>query len=117
MDKLWKGLIVGAITGAAIGLVVDLLGRGRDAAVHVGELAREHGPDVAAAIAGAASAGAERLRDADLPDKLRQAAHTAATSDTAKSLRSAADSALDTAKATAKDVAAKTSDIAGSTTP
>ncbi len=117
MDKLWKGLVVGAITGAAIGLVVDLLGRARDGAVHVGELAREHGPDVAAALAGAATAGAERLREADLPDKLRQAAHTAATSDAAKTIRAAADNALDTAKATAKDVVAKTGDIAGSTTP
>jgi hypothetical protein len=89
MNNVWKGLAVGAIVGAAIGLVLDLVGRVGKGAAAVADLAREHGPDVMAAVASAASTGAERLRDADLPDKLRQAARAAAESDVAASIRDA----------------------------
>jgi hypothetical protein len=110
MNNVWKGLAVGAVVGAVIGLVLDLLrGAGKGAAA-VAELAREHGPDVIAAVASATGAGAERLRDADLPDKLRRAAHTAAASDTAHTIRDAANSAVAATTAAAKNIAAAASD-------
>ena len=112
MNNVWKGLAVGAVVGAGIGLVLDLLRGARKGAAAVADLAREHGPDVIAAVASAAGAGAERLRDADLPDKLRQAAHTAASSDTAQTIRDAANNAMAATTAAAKNVAATASDAA-----
>ena len=90
MNNVWKGLVVGAVTGAAIGLTIDLLRRAGDGVVSLAELAREHGPDAAAAVSAAVGAGAERLREADLPAKLREAAHSAADSDAAHAIRQAA---------------------------
>ncbi len=78
MNNVWKGLVVGAGTGAAIGLTIDLLRRAGDGVTSLAELAREHGPDVVAAVSAAAGAGADRVREADLPAKLRGVVHSAA---------------------------------------
>lgn len=108
MSNVWKGLAVGAVVGAAIGLVLDLLrGAGKGAAA-LTDLAREHGPDAIAAVGSLASAGADRLRDADLPDKLRHAAQAAASSDAARTVRDAADAAVTAATAAAKNLGADT---------
>lgn len=110
MNNVWKGLAIGAFVGAAVGLVLDLLrGAGKGAAA-VAEMAREHGPEVVAAAASVASAGAERLREADLPDKLRQAAQAAATSDTGQKVRDVAGSTLAAGSAAAKTLIASASD-------
>jgi hypothetical protein len=109
MSNVWKGLAIGALVGAGVGLILDLLGRAGKGAVAVAEMAREHGPELAAGVASAAKAGAQRLQDAELPDKLRQAAHTALASDAVQTARDSAGSALNSATAAVKDAAASTS--------
>jgi gas vesicle protein len=116
MSNVWKGLVFGALVGAAVGLVLDLLNRAGKGAVAVAEMAREHGPDIAASVATAAKAGAERLRDADLAEKLRQAAHTAAASDAAQTVRDSAESAFNSAASAVKDAAAATTAAAADAT-
>jgi hypothetical protein len=126
MNNIWKGLVVGAVTGAAIGLSVDLLKRAGDGVAAAGQLAREHGPELTAAVTAAAKAGAERVReadlpakardaaervrDADLPAKVRDAARIAADSDTADTLRQAAKTAATAVASTSKQVAEGVSD-------
>ena len=121
MRNVWKGLIVGAVTGAAVGVLLDLPARARAGGAAAAELARERGPWAAETIASAAAAGADRVRQADLPRKVREvreaaqhadlprkvreAAQTVAASDTAQALRQASASAADTVSVTAKSAA------------
>jgi hypothetical protein len=128
MRNVWKGLIVGAVTGAAVGVLLDLPARARAGGAAAAELARERGPRAAETIASAAAAGADRVRQADLPRKVREvreaaqqadlprkvreAAHTVAASDTAQALRQASASAADTVSETAKSAAGTVADKA-----
>ena len=134
MRNVWKGLIVGAVTGAAVGVLLYLPARARAGGAAAAELARERGPWAAETIASAAAAGADRVRQADLPRKVREAAQhadlprkvrevreaaqqadlprkvreaaqTVAASDTAQALRQASASAADTVSETAKSAA------------
>ena len=107
MKNVWKGLAVGAAVGAAIGLILDLLHRAGKGAAAAADLARQHGPEVLAAARSAAVAGTERLRDADLPDKVRHAAHTAAASDAAHTIRDAADNVRTATGNAAKNLATR----------
>jgi hypothetical protein len=102
MRSVWKGFIIGGITGAAVGLTLELLGGVRQGAAAAADLAREHGPQVANTLASKAAAGADRAQQADLPGRLRGAAHTAAASDAAQALRQRATAATDAASAAAK---------------
>jgi hypothetical protein len=115
MRNVWKGLIVGAVTGAAVGVLLDLPARARAGGAAAAELARERGPRAAETIASAAAAGADRVRQADLPRKVREAAHTVAASDTAQALRQASASAADTVSETAKSAAGTVADKARKT--
>jgi len=91
MKNVWKGLVIGALTGAGIGLLLDLLealGRGgrklsiqaRDEASHLATVAElkvkdAELPDRAKDVAGKL---ADRVKDADLPDRAKDVAHKVA---------------------------------------
>jgi len=87
MKNVWKGLVIGAFTGAGIGLLVDLLetmgrsgqrlsAQARGEASHLGHVAGEKVRE--ADLPTRAKDASERLvstvRDAELPDKARHAA-------------------------------------------
>lgn len=78
MKNVWKGLVVGAFTGAGIGLVLDLVESGAQklasAEDRVGEAVHEHAPQVAAKVRHGVSEAASRVQDADIPQHLREAA-------------------------------------------
>lgn len=88
MKNAWKGLVVGALTGMAGGVVLDLgVGSRRKAAAVMGEVA-DRAPGVIERIPEAASHVAQRtvdavrdtagaVRDADLPGTARDLAHKA----------------------------------------
>ncbi len=99
MKNVWKGLILGALTGAGIGLVVDLLdslgrkGRrlsvqARDEASHLTGAVEEkiRQSDLPERARDAADKLSDKVKDAELPDKARRAADKAADkiSDTLK---------------------------------
>ena len=50
MRNIWKGLIVGGLTGAAVGLVLDGLKWGADAAGALGDRVIHHTPEVASKV-------------------------------------------------------------------
>src|ERR1035441_8705262 len=93
MRNVWKGLIVGAVTGAAVGVLLDLPARARAGGAAAAELARERGPRAAETIASAAAAGADRVRQADLPRKVREAAQQADLPRKVREVREAAQQA------------------------
>jgi hypothetical protein len=78
MKNVWKGLVVGAFTGAGIGLVLDLLEGGAQklaaAEGRVGDAVQEHAPDVAASVRHRVSGVVSRVQAADLPEHFREAA-------------------------------------------
>src|SRR5579859_512672 len=84
MRNIWKGLVVGALAGAAAGLAVDLLygAGGQLAAVTRG--AGRRVPDAADWAVAVTGEARRRLRDADLPDQVRALAQDIADSDFGK---------------------------------
>jgi hypothetical protein len=81
MRNVWKGLFVGALTGAAAGLVVDLIyGAGGGLAAVTREAGRR-APDAVDWAAGVTAEARRRLRDADLPDQVRALADGIVDSD------------------------------------
>ena len=101
MRQIWKGMVVGGLTGAGIGAVLEIFSErnlrrvavaGSDAATRLEGQIRDHGPNAAdvahlarraAALAtDAAKAGAGRIHDAgvadrveDVVDRARSAVH------------------------------------------
>ncbi|HEX3564136.1 MAG TPA: hypothetical protein VHU17_02080 [Acidimicrobiales bacterium] len=78
MKNVWKGLVVGAFTGAGIGWVLDLLDGGAKKIVaaegRVGEAVQQNAPQLAARVRQGVSETVSRVQDADLPGQLKEAA-------------------------------------------
>lgn len=77
MKNVWKGLVVGGLTGMAGGLLLDGLDRGaRDASELSNKVVKE-APEVAGhlrdSIAGTVTETARRVRDSDTPDHIKEA--------------------------------------------
>ena len=84
MRNVWKGLVVGALTGMAGGLAMDIAAGGRDKAGDAVSRVLDKAPSAARAATRKATAV---LADADLPDRVRDAADHVAGSQAAKELR------------------------------
>ena len=81
MKNVWKGLVVGAFTGAGVGLVLDVLDRGAQRVAAVGDVvgdvveeAVQHVPQVATKLRQGVSETVSRVHDADIPEQLKEAA-------------------------------------------
>jgi|ERR1039457_4340800 sRNA-binding protein len=81
MKNVWKGLVVGAFTGAGVGLVLDVLDRGAQRVAAVGDVvgdvveeAVQHVPQVATRVRQGVSETVSRVHDADIPEQLKEAA-------------------------------------------
>ena len=77
MRNVWKGLIIGALTGAAAGAVLDLGESGGRKASAFGGAVAQHAPEVADqlrhTVADAVSAVSTRAHDSDLPAQAKAA--------------------------------------------
>ncbi len=75
MRNVWKGMVVGALTGAAAGLVLDLGERGAEGAAALGGAVAQHAPEVADhlrhRVTDAVSAASDRARTSDVPAQVR----------------------------------------------
>jgi hypothetical protein len=90
MRNTWKGMIVGALTGAFVGFLMDLAKGAGEGAVAVGQKVHERLPDAAERVQQAAHTAAEKVRDADVGDRLRDVAQRVADSDAVARARNAA---------------------------
>lgn len=80
MRNVWKGLVVGGLTGVCAGVVLDALATASDRAHRVGRMVADRAPVVADRLTEVAERGAARIGDVDLPS----------TGDVARSLSSRA---------------------------
>jgi len=98
MRNVWKGLVVGGLTGVAAGVVLDSLRGASRTASHWGRQVRDRAPDATEWLHETGKQVGERLRQADLPDQVRQVAHEVATSDVAERLSETGSSLLSAAR-------------------
>ena len=81
MRNVWKGMVIGALTGAATGLVVDIGERGAEGAAGIGTAVVEHVPEVAGqvrqVVSGAASSAFDHGTSSDVSKKARAATKAA----------------------------------------
>ena len=82
MRNVWRGLAVGALVGAFVGILLDMANRTKrafsDSYESTRSTVREHGPEAVAALKGFAAHAVEQVREADIPAKVKDAASTAA---------------------------------------
>jgi hypothetical protein len=89
MRNVWKGLVVGGLTGVAAGVLLDLANRGSQLGGAAAQRAVDLAPRAADRIKAAASTGAARLQDAaqdselrdHVRDQVKEIAHRLADSD------------------------------------
>jgi hypothetical protein len=89
MRNIWKGLFVGAIAGAAVGLAVDLIYGAGDQLASAGREARRRAPEAADWATAVTAEARRKLRDADLPEQVRSLAQDIADSDFARQVADA----------------------------
>lgn len=75
MHNVWKGLIVGGLTGVAAGAVLDTLAAASKKAAAVGEQVREHAPDAGRWLQSVTDKAGEWIQDADISEHVRSVAH------------------------------------------
>ena len=73
MKSVWKGLMVGGITGAVVGSAIDAVGRASEWAKHVSVRVRMQTPDSAQKMK-TATGRAQRAITTEVPDHRRQSA-------------------------------------------
>lgn len=108
MRNVWKGLVIGGLTGVAAGAAIDLACRGSElagkAAGSAGRLAADLGPKAADRLKTVASTGAAKIHDADLGDHVKDLGHRLADSDVSDHARDALDKATRQGAAWAQSV-------------
>jgi hypothetical protein len=72
MRNVWKGLVIGGLTGVAAGVVLDLASRGSELGSAAAKRAVDLAPKAADRIKSAASTGAARVQDAVQDSDLRE---------------------------------------------
>jgi hypothetical protein len=76
MRNVWKGLVIGGLTGMAGGLLLDGLDKGARGASALSNRVAQEAPEVAGhlrdSIADAVTETAGRVRDSDLPDHIKE---------------------------------------------
>jgi hypothetical protein len=94
----WKGLVVGGLTGAVVGVALDLINSAAKQAARGAEQVRGHAPQAAEWLQEVTEKAAEWVKDADVPDHVREVAHRILGSDVATSASSAATKVAEAAK-------------------
>jgi hypothetical protein len=83
MRNVWKGLVVGGLTGVTAGVVLDSINRASKKAVELGGQVRDHAPEAGRWVQSMTDKAGEWIHDTDLPEHVRGAAHRVKESETA----------------------------------
>jgi hypothetical protein len=83
MRNVWKGLIVGGLTGVAAGVILDSFAGASKKAAELGEQVREHAPDAGRWVQSVTDKAGDWLHDADVPEQARTVAQKLKDSDAA----------------------------------
>jgi len=72
MKNVWKGLVVGGLTGVAAGVLLDLAHRGSELVGSAGKRAVDLAPAAAERLKSAATTGAAKLQGSDVGDHVKE---------------------------------------------
>jgi hypothetical protein len=98
MQNVWKGLVVGGLTGVIAGVALDAIAGASKRALAVGDQVREHAPDAGQWIHSVSDKAGEWIHDADVPDHVRSVAKQVKGSDAAGKVKEASSNAVTVAK-------------------
>jgi hypothetical protein len=98
MRNVWKGLIVGGLTGVTAGIVLDAMAGASKKALAVGDQVLEHAPDAGRWVQSVTDKAAGWLHDADVPEHVRHVAERVWESDAASQVKQASNDAVSSAK-------------------
>ncbi len=98
MRNVWKGLVVGGLTGVTAGIVLDAAARASKKASAMGEHVRDHAPEAGRWIQTVAGKAGEKIHDVDVPEHVRDAAQRVRESDAAQRVAQRGDDVVSAAK-------------------
>jgi hypothetical protein len=98
MRNVWKGLVVGGLTGVGAGVVLDSLSKANKKASELGRQVRDHAPNAGHWVHSVSDKAGELIHDADVPDHVRDAAHRIKDSDAARKAAKVGSDVTDKAK-------------------
>ena len=111
MKNVWKGLVVGGLTGVTAGIVIDSFTRAPEKAKNLTRQVREHAPEAGRWVQSVAERAGEIVHDSDAPDVVRDTVRRVKDSPAAKT---AAKNAAKTAAKVTSDAATAAKDAAAS---
>lgn len=85
MRNSWKGLAVGGLTGAFVGITLDLVASAVAQATRGAEHARDRVPEATEWLQGVTEKAAEWAHDTEIPERVRVVAHRILGSDAVNS--------------------------------
>src|SRR5664280_1591891 len=74
MRNSWKGLVVGGLTGALVGIALDVFASALRQATLIAQNARERGPEAVDWLQTVTGSAAKWVHDSDVPDRVREIA-------------------------------------------
>src|SRR5271170_186763 len=101
MRNSWKGMVIGGLTGAVVGIALDLTAAAWKQASLGAEHARERAPEAAEWLQGITARAAVLVHDPEVPERVREVAHRILGTD----LLGTANAAVSKVVETSKDVA------------
>jgi gas vesicle protein len=104
MKNVWKGLIIGGLTGVAAGILLDSLTGGASKVKDLGRHAVDLAPDAGRFVQSVAGKASELVHDSDVPDRVRDAAHKVTDSDMANRAARVTTEAAATAREKARQI-------------
>lgn len=98
MRNVWKGLVVGGLTGVTAGVVLDSITRASKKAAEIGGQVRDHAPEAGRLVQSLTGKAGDWLHDADVPEHVRAAAQRVKESGVAQRVADASSDVVDAAK-------------------
>jgi hypothetical protein len=98
MRNSWKGLVVGGLTGAVVGIALDVFASALKQATRTAENARERAPEAVDWLQTVTESAAKWVHDSDVPDRVREVAQRILDSDFAATAHETASKVVDATK-------------------
>ncbi len=84
MRNVWKGLVVGGLTGVTAGVLLDAIARASKKAAEIGGQVRDRAPEAGRWVQSMSDKAGDWVHDTDVPEHVRNAAGRVKQSDVAQ---------------------------------
>ena len=98
MRQVWKGLVVGGLTGVLAGVVLDSIAGASKKALAMGDQVREHTPEAGRWLQSVTDKAGEWIHDTDVPDRVRGMTERVKESEATNQVKQASSGVVSTAK-------------------